>query len=163
MFNDRINHFESLGIARCLQLMFEIGVRNMDALDISRTFNDNTGALELLEITREDVVADGIFRPVGSKHFAARNKRIQELNGLLGIVASSPQVGRHVSGWKVAQMLEQELGFERYGLVSENIAITEELQSQMQAQMIQQRMQALASSMGPQPGMEAGPPVEVAF
>jgi hypothetical protein len=162
LFNDRINHFESFGIERALQLMFEIGVRNMDPVDIARTFNDDTGALELLEFTRDDVVADGIFKAVGSKHFAARNKRIQELQGMLNMIQGIPSVAVHVSGWKIARMIEQELGFERYGLVDQHVAIQEELQSQVVASTLQQQVQAVSSGVAPpQDNMGMQGPVEI--
>lgn len=146
MFQDKLDHFESIGMTRVLNMMFEIGVRNMDPLDIVRTFNDDTGALELLELSREDVVADGVFKPTGAKHFEARNRRVQEMQGFLQLIQQLPSVGRHISGLKIAQMLERELGFQQDELVEENIAFNENMKAQVARIISQQQVQQIAST-----------------
>ena len=79
MFQDKLNHIEEHVIERVLNLFFELLIRNFDISDVARVFNDDVNAMEIREITKEDVVATGTMRPTGSKHFAARNKRVQEL------------------------------------------------------------------------------------
>jgi hypothetical protein len=150
MFQDKLNRFEEYIIQPILNLMFEMLVRNMDVTDIARSFNDDTKALELTELTREDVVADGILRPVGAKHFAARNKRIRELSNFLQL-AGSTQIAPHISGVKTAEMFEQELGFEKFGIVQENIAVIEQLNSQAAAMLHQQKLQSVLGQEGAQP------------
>jgi hypothetical protein len=147
MFQDKLNHFETFGTARYLNLMFELGVRNMDSVDISRTFNDDEDAMEILEVTREEVVADGNFRPVGSKHFAARSKRIQELSGMMQMISVIPSTARHISSIKFAEMLERELGFEKFKMVQENIALREDMQAQVLMQMLQENAQGIAQGL----------------
>jgi hypothetical protein len=130
-----------------LNLMYEMLVRNMDVTDVARSFNDDTKALELTELTREDVVADGILRPFGAKHFAARNKRIRELSNFLTLSANSA-IAPHVSGLKTAQMFEQELGFEKFGIVEENIAIIEQLNMQATAEIHKQKLTQIVGKEG---------------
>lgn len=162
MFTDKLNRFEIL-IQRILNLMFEMLIRNMDLTDVARTFNDDTGALILTELTKSDVVADGIFRPVGSKHFAARNKRIKELANFLQL-SSNALIANHISGLSAAQMLEQELGFEQYELVGENIAIIEQINAQAAATIHQEKMNQVLGAQGqatgpaPQEGAEQNEP-----
>ena len=155
MFQDKLNRFEEHIIQTVLNLMFEMLVRNMDVTDIARSFNDDTKALELTELTREDVVADGILRPVGAKHFAARNKRIRELSNFLQL-AGNTSIAPHVSGLKTAEMFEQELGFEKYGIVQENIAVIEQLNTQAMAQLHQQKLQRVLGQEGLPPAEEGG-------
>jgi hypothetical protein len=155
MFQDKLNRFEEHIIQPILNLMYEMLVRNMDVTDVARVFNDDTKALELTELTREDVVADGILRPVGAKHFAARNKRIRELSNFLQL-AGNTAIAPHVSGLKTAQMFEQELGFEKFGIVEENIAVIEQLNTQAMAQMHQKKLQAVLGAEGVQQPTEEG-------
>lgn len=142
MFQDKLNRFEEHVIQRILNLMFEMLIRNMDVTDVARTFDDDTKALELTKLTKSDVVADGIFRPVGSKHFAARNKRIRELSNFLQLTVN-PLIAAHISGLKAAQMLEQELGFEKFGIVQENIAVIEQINAQAAGQIHQKKVEQI--------------------
>ena len=139
MFQDKLNHFEELGIQKILNLFFELMMRNFDLTDVARTFNEDTSALKIMEFTKEQVVADGVFRPMGAKHFAARNKRIQEMQNLQQI-ASDPKISPHFSGLNAAKMFEEELGFEKWNVVEENIGIREQIVSQVFAQQMMQAM-----------------------
>ncbi len=154
MFQDKLNSFEEHVIQPLLNLQFELTIRNLDIADVARTFNDDTRALGLAEITKEDVVADGILRPTGAKHFAARNKRVQEIQNLLAI-SQTPSLAPHVSGFNTAKALEEELGFERYNLIERDIAIQEQFATQIKAQQLQQAIAQQAP-----PGPEEELPVE---
>lgn len=153
-FIDKVNHFEEHIIEPILNLMFELIIRNLDITDIARVFNDDPNALLILEVTRDDVVADGNLRPLGSKHFAARNKRMQELQTLLALAAQS-SIGAHISGIAAAKMISEELGWDKYGVIKPFAAIEEQTQMQMQQMMAQAQMQQLMQQAGmaqPQPG-----------
>lgn len=139
MFQDKLNSFEEHIIEPLLNLQFELLVRNLNVADIARTFNDDTRSLELTQLTKEDVVADGVLRPVGAKHFAARNKRVQEIQNLLAL-AQNPTLAPHMSGYRTAKALEEELGFEKYELIERDIQVQEQFSTQMKAQQMQQEM-----------------------
>jgi len=139
-FIDKINHFEEDFMEPMLNLFFEMAIRNMDVEDVARVFNDDTGALELLKVTKADVVADGVLRPIGGRHFAARNKRIQELTQVLEL-ASNSTVGMHISGMQAAKMLGEELGWDKYGVIKPWAALEEQAMAQVQQQMLQQQLQ----------------------
>ena len=157
MFQDKLNRFEDHIIEPILNIMFEMLIRNLDIADVARVFNDDTSALELTKLTKEDIVADGIFRAIGSKHFAARNKRIQEMQNFLAI-GQNPAIAPHVSGVNAAKAFEEELGFEKYNLVEENIAIREQFNTQMEAQELQRQLGA--PPVTPGEGEEELPPEE---
>jgi hypothetical protein len=151
MFQDKLNRFEEFIIEPVLNLMFEMAVRNFDAADVARTFNDDTRALELMTLTKEDVVADGTLRPVGAKHFAARNKRVQELQQLTGLKAD-PQIGAHMSGKAMARAFEEELGYEQFGIFEDNIAVIEQAETLQLTQQLQSQLQAQAAPVEGEPG-----------
>jgi|LGOV01.1.fsa_nt_gb hypothetical protein len=140
MFQDKLNRFETHAIEPALEMMFEMTIRNLDVADIARVFNDDTKSLELTKLTKEDVVADGVFRAVGAKHFAARNKRVQEMQNFQ-MIMQNPTMAPHFSGMRAAKAFEEELGFEKYGLVEENIAVREQMMTQMETQQMQQQLQ----------------------
>lgn len=155
-FMEKLLHFEEEVVQRALNLMFELAMRNFNLVDVARTFNDDTRMLELTKLTKENVVADGIFRPVGSKYFAARAKRVQELQQMNALL-NHPALAPHVSGLQYARALEEELGFERYALVGPNIGIEEAGQTELAKAQIQQQLQQV---MGGQPGEMDQQPVD---
>ena len=150
MFQDKLNHFEEHGIQRILGLFFELMMRNFDVQDVARTFNDDTGALSIATFTKEDVVANGVFKPMGAKHFAARNKRVQEMQNLQ-LIASNPAIAPHFSGLNAGRMFEEELGFEKWNVIEENIGIREQVTTASYAQQLQAALQ--------QPQQEEGAPL----
>lgn len=144
MFQDKLNRLEERLISRILNIMFEMSIRNLDTVDLARTFNDDTRALGLVELTKEDIVADGLLRPVGAKHFSQRMKRIQELQNFLALM-DVPQIAPHMSGYQAAVAFTEELGFEKYGIVKQDVAVEEQMMTQQKAQQLQQEMQQEAS------------------
>lgn len=149
LFLDKVNHFEETFIEPILNLMFELIIRNLDIVDVVRVFNDETKAEEISRITRDDLAATGVLRPMGGKHYAARNKRVQELSQFLQIVGSNPLFNSHFSAVRAGNMLEEELGFDKWNLFEENIGIKEQINSQVQAALLQQMaQQALGGQQG---------------
>ena len=132
IFQDKLNHFEELGIQVVLGLMFELLMRNFELEDVARTFNGDEQSLILTTITKEAVVADGVFRPMGAKHFAARNKRLQELQNLL-MISQNDMLKPHFSGVNAGKMLQEELGWEKYMIFSENVGVREQFLAQQLA------------------------------
>lgn len=132
-FIDKVMYFEETVVEPVLNLMYELMIRNMDGEDIIRTFKNDEKILELTKITREDVVASGNLRPIGSKHYAARNKRIQELKAMLEMAATT-SIGMHISGQSAAHMLSEELGWDKYGVVAPFAALKEQMMAEMQKQ-----------------------------
>ena len=147
MFQDKLNRFEAHVIEPLLEMMFEMTIRNLDVADIARVFNDDTKSLELTKLSKEDVVADGVFRAVGAKHFAARSKRIQEMQNFQ-MIMQSPTMAPHFSGIRAAKAFEEELGFEKYALVEQNVAIKEQAQTQFEAANIQKQLQRAVGQPG---------------
>jgi hypothetical protein len=151
VFQNKLNRFETL-IERTLNLMFEMLIRNLDVVDVARVFNDDTRALMLTEITRDDVVASGRLRPVGAKHFAARMKRVQELQTFLQLM-QTPSLAGHVSGFAAAKALEEELGFEKYNIVGQGAGVIEQLQTQQIVQQFQQMQGGMGNAEAEEPAV----------
>lgn len=161
IFMDRILDFEENFLEPLLNTMYELIVRNMPIRDIVRTLADDGKTTELTSFTREDVAATGWLRPVGARHFAARNKRMKELQNMIQLIPAIPGMSNHISGLRMGEWLEEELGFTKYNIVEENIGIKENVKSQVLGQQLitvaQQSMQ------GAMPNEDAGavPPTAI--
>ena len=101
------------------------------------------------EITKEDIKANGKIIPMGARHFAERAQRVQNITQLYQLKLSDPSIATHMSGKEFARILADELG--EPTLFSENVAVTEQMQTQriaMEAQVQFEEEQEIAAEKG---------------
>ena len=149
IFEHKTAHFERIFLEPILNAMLEVSRRNMSISDTIRVFDDATGAVLFKTITKDDITASGKIIPVGARHFAERARRVQNLTQLYQIKLSDPSVAAHMSGKEFARILADELG--EPTLFSENIAVTEQLETQQQmqdAEAINQEQLMVSQDMG---------------
>lgn len=123
IFEHKAYHFERTFLEPLLNDMLEVGRRNMDETDLVRILDDDTGIAIFADVKREDITARGKLRPVGSRHFAERAVRLQNLQNLIQM-KQDPTIGVHMSGKELARILALEL--DEPNLFSDNIAIFEQ-------------------------------------
>jgi hypothetical protein len=149
IFINKTAYFEEMFMEPALNDMLEIARRNMTPSDLIRIVDDQTGVVEFMKITKQDLVARGKIRPVGARHFARNANTVQSLTQLSNTpIGQDPAVNAHISGKKMAHLFEELLGLERYGLVQDNIRIVEQLETQ---KMVESAKQMLMEKMGGNP------------
>ena len=129
--------------------MLEAARRNMDYADTVRVLNEDSGLFFFEEITKEDIKANGKIIPMGARHFAERAQRVQNITQLYQLKLSDPSIATHMSGKEFARILADELG--EPTLFSENVAVTEQMQTQkiaMEAQVQFEEEQEIAAEKG---------------
>ncbi len=149
IFEHKTAHFERTFLEPILNAMLEVSRRYMNMSDTIRVMDDATGAILFQTVTKDDITAEGKIVPVGARHFAERARRVQNLTQLYQIKLSDPSVAAHMSGKEFARILADELG--EPTLFSENIQITEQLETQQQmqeAEAINQEQLMAAQEMG---------------
>ena len=132
--------------------MLESARRNLDTKDMIRVVDEDLGVDEFINVTKEDITAEGKLRPVGARHFAAQQRLLQDINNLL----SGPLGGKvdpHMSGKSLSALVNDVLQLEKYDVVSDNVAIFEELETQRLVNQGQEDL-AVEQSIGTE-----GPPV----
>lgn len=127
IFQNKAQKFEQEFIEPALNAMLAAARQNLDIADVARSIDDATNAPMFTEVTKDDLRANGRLYPVGARHFAERAKRVQELNQLIQAKAM-PDVGSHLSGKRLAQLLAEELG--EPSLFGDAIQLTENQQLQ---------------------------------
>jgi hypothetical protein len=148
IFQEKITTFEIELLEPVLNAMLEVSKRNMTTSDWVRVIDNDLGVQTFMEITKEDITASGIIRPVGARHFAAQAQMVQNITQL----ANTPvwqQIAPHVSSKQLALAVEDLLNFRRFQLIRPNVAITE-----------QQETQRLANQAGEDLEMEQQVPIE---
>lgn len=160
VFINKTSYFEEMFIEPVLNAMLESARRNMGTSDLIRVMDDQYGVTDFMAITKEDIVARGKIRPIAARHFARNANILQNLTQFAASpLGQSAAVTNHISGKKLAKLVEQLLGIERFGLVMDNVRIAEELESAQQraaAEQIYMQQQG-ASQGGSINGMAGGP------
>lgn len=132
IFEHKTAHFERTFLEPLLNAMLEVSRRNMQTTDVLRVLDDAMGIVIFRDIKKEDITANGKIVPVGARHFAERARRIQNLTQLNQVKQQDPSVAAHLSGKMLAKILAEELGESK--LFGENIAVTEQLETQQAMQ-----------------------------
>jgi len=120
--------------------MLEFAKRNMNSADLVRVMDTDLGVVDFISITKEDITAKGKLRPIGARHYAARARLMQDMLG----VFNSPVgqiIAPHISAKKLAKLIEEQMGFEQYQFVRENIAVAEQAETQRLVNQAQQSVQ----------------------
>lgn len=82
-----------------------------------------------MTVTREDIVANGVLRPIGARHFAAQAQMMQTLTQLYSTPIGQ-MVAPHTSTIQMAKFVEDLLGVERYKLFRPNVGVMEAQETQ---------------------------------
>lgn len=159
IFLNKTSYFEEMFLEPVLNAMLEISRRNMMPSDLIRVVDDQSGAVEFMSITKEDIVAKGKIRPIGARHFVRNANTIQALTQLSNTpIGQDPAVNAHISGKRMAKLCEELLGLEKYGLVQDNIRIVEQFETQRMAGAAQQKLMEEMGGPGANPMVQ--PPTQ---
>ncbi len=129
IFRNKTNKFEIEFMEPLINKMFEMAKRNLDTEDLVRVMDSDLGVTEFLSITKADITAKGKLRPMGSRHFAARAQLMQNLIG----VFNSPVgqiIAPHISAKGLSKLIDEQMGFEKYQFIRDNVAIAEQKETQ---------------------------------
>ena len=153
-FEHKVTKFQEF-LEQIVNAELEVAVRNLNAKDVVQVTDDDFGAVQFKEITKDDITANGRLVPVGARHFARAAQLTQNLLGLQQGPLADPEVRQHFSSKKLAELYQELLdvsGAEE-GLVQPYVRISEQLEAQRRLQVAQD--QALVESQTI-PGAEDG-------
>lgn len=139
IFQEKVTVFEVNLLEKVLNSMLEQSRRNLNSYDVIRVVNKDIGVEAFMTITKEDIIGDGILRPIGARHFSEQSIMVQNLTGML----SGPlgeKLAPHLSGKQLASLVEDSLGLERYKLFRPNIGVIENAETQELAVQGQQKL-----------------------
>lgn len=129
IFQEKITHFETMLLEKVLNAMLETAVRNLDRGDVVRAIDNDIGAQVFMEITKEDITANGVLRPIGARHYAAQAQLLQNLTGIFNSPLGQ-MIAPHVSTRKLATMVEDLIGVGRFEVIRPYVQIEEQQEMQ---------------------------------
>jgi hypothetical protein len=131
LFQQKITYFEEHFVEPLLNQMLEAARRNINAIEVVKVLDDDFAVAQFLKVRPEDVNSRGKLYPIGARHFA---KQAQVVQNMLGMVNSGayqdPAVQAHISGLKIAKIMEANLGMQEFELVEPNIRVAEQQETQ---------------------------------
>lgn len=128
-FFSKTNKFEIQFIEPALNLMLESAKRNLMFSDTIKIIDSDFGAATFVQITRDDIVAVGKLRPMGSRHFSARAQLMQNLTGIFNSPIGQ-MIQPDVSRKQLTKLIEETMGLTKYQLFKDNVAISEQMETQ---------------------------------
>jgi len=140
IFQEKIIQFEVELVEPTLNCMLESAKRNLDGSDVIRVMDNDYNAQQFIQITREDITANGIIRPVGARHFA---KQQQDLQNLIGVFSSpiGQMIAPHTSALNMVKFINDVIGLNGYNIFSPNVAVEEQHDTQALANQSQEDLQ----------------------
>lgn len=141
IFQEKITHFEVMLVEKLLNAMLETSVRNMDGNDVVRAIDNDIGSTVFMTITRDDITANGVLRPIGARHFAAQSQLIQNLSGIFN-GAVGQMIAPHTSAISMTRLVEDVMGLGRHELFKPFAALAEQQEMQSYAKQAEEDLMA---------------------
>ena len=139
IFQHKVNRFEREFLEPILNKMLEMSRHYIDSQELTRVMDDDIGVMDFLSITKDDLTIRGKLRPVGARHYAMRAQLLQNMLGLFNSPIGAI-VQPHISGKRIAQMVEEYMGFEKYDFIGEFVGLFEQGEQQKIVQQVQQEL-----------------------
>ncbi len=154
IFQEKVSTFELMLLEPNLNDMLEQAHRNMAEPETLSILDNDLDVRVFQEITRDDLVGDGVIHPVGARHFAEQAKFVQEMvnlsnTGVMQIIAP------HISSKALAKAMGSALNVEKLGIFEPNIAIQEQMETQRLARAAQEQM--ISEEQQVQPDLQGAP------
>ena len=145
IFQEKVSNFEVELLEPLLNGMLEEAHRNFDASDVIRVIDKDLGVRKFQTITKNDITANGVLRPVGARHFA---QKAQELQNLIGIFSSplSQIIAPHTSGIAVTEYINSVVDLRGWNLFRPNVAVIEQQETQRLMNQAQEDLQVEAQT-----------------
>jgi hypothetical protein len=140
IFQNKINQFEVEFLEPILNTMLETAKRNMNLPELAKVMDDDYGVIDFLSVTKEDLTARGKLRPIGARHYATRAQLMQNMLGVFNSPVGQ-MIAPHISAKKLANMVEEYMGFEKFDFMKDNAALFELAEQEKLKMQIQQDLQ----------------------
>ena len=145
IFQSKVSWFERNILEPLLNGMLAEAVRNFDGVERIRAIDEEYNTESFVEITKDDLMAEGKIYPVGARHFADQARFVQELSQTVAAVQAIPSVAAHISGKAIAKALEENLGWQNYKIVQDNVMIFEQAETQRLMNQVSEDIQTEAA------------------
>lgn len=154
IFQSKVAWFERNILEPLLNSMLEESRRNMGATETIKVSDPVLGVETFVDVSKEDFMATGSIYPIGARHFAEQAKFVQELQQTLLALQAYPEMKPHLSAKAIAKALEDNLGWNKWRIVQDNVAVFEMAETQRLTQQAGENLMAESQVPLETPAME---------
>jgi hypothetical protein len=127
IFDVKSAQFEERFSERLFNAMLELARRNISGVQEINVFDDEFKIQTFLSLTADDITGAGTLKPIAARHYAERADLIQNLNSIMSTpMGQDPAVTVHMSGLKMAKMLEEVIDIDDYEIVQPFVRLYEQ-------------------------------------
>jgi hypothetical protein len=161
IFINKTSYFEEKFLERIYNAFLEVARRNIGPSETIRVADEDFNYKEFLKVTKEDITARGLIRPMGARRFARNANLMQNLTQLMASpLGQDPAISVHFSGKKMAHLVQELLGLDDFELVQDNVRVienaeTQQLQASAQQTLMEKQAMPVAQPGGQIPGAPA--------
>lgn len=116
-FQNKVSYFEENFLERIINAEVEAAKRNLIASDTIKVIDDDTGVQEFMNITKEDITANGKLVPIGARHFARQSQLASNLQLFQAAIGSDPLLAEHFPTERLAKLWIDILEFDKHDLM----------------------------------------------
>jgi hypothetical protein len=156
IFQEKIENFEINLLEKELNSMLATAIAEGDISETVRTFNDELGVKDFLDVTTDDLEATGTLHPIGARHFGQQAQLLQNIAGMIN-GPMSQLIMPHISGKQLAKLIEDSLQLGKYELVRPYVGLVEQQEAQEFAGALAEDGEVRAST-PTEPEMDESPP-----
>lgn len=129
MYQAKIIQFE-LFMEKLLNSMLETAHRHFGDIEEVRYTDNDLGVITFSEITKEDITAKGVIRPIGARNFAQKAQELQNLVGVFSNPTFSQMIMPHTSGINLSKYIDDTLDLRGWNIFTPNIRVAEMQETQ---------------------------------
>ena len=129
IFQEKATNFEINLVEPSLNGMLEYSHRNFEGRDHIVISDEDFGIDEFVDITKDDITANGVLRPIGARHFAQQNQDLLNLSQLYQTPLGE-FLQPHTSSKELTKLVDNTMNLRGYKIFSPNIGILEQAETQ---------------------------------
>lgn len=138
IFQSKISAFEREMVENLLNAMLEMARRLVNQ-QVIKVYDNEFQIQQFIGLNAEDITGEGRVRPYAARHFAEKAQMVQDLTQFYSSPAFQ-HVAPHFSTVKSAELWEDILDIEDWGIVQPWISISEQQEAQRMAQVSQENV-----------------------
>lgn len=145
IFQQKVAKFERELLEPLLNDMLALSREYMTSAEEIKQIDPDLNVENFISVTRDDLVAAGYIRAVGSRHFADKARTMQELNTLANSSLLA-LIQPHVSVKAVADLVANLLDLDRYNIVQTYKGIEEQAEMALHSRELQQQVEMTSTT-----------------
>ena len=129
LFRRKVKKFERELLSPVLQDYLEQGRHHLDGTDLVKTYNQELGSTDFLDITQQDLNGNGTMVAQGASQFAEKANTLQNLNAIFQTPVGG-LINPSLSRKKLTRTVEQLADLTKYDLFTFGIGLQEDAELQ---------------------------------